>query len=65
MAQGFSTVTLTIIAKTAYNQMQWIVEFLDEEVRAALDAFPFDIRAGFQRIVELIQMQGLDRVREP
>jgi hypothetical protein len=37
MAQDFSTVTLTGIAKKAYNQMQWIVEFQDEEVKTALD----------------------------
>ena len=39
--------------------------FLDEETKAALDAFPADIRANFQRIVELIQTHGLERVREP
>jgi phage-related protein len=49
-----------------YNyEMAWIVEFLDEEVKASLDAFPLDIRASFQRIVELIQAHGLERVREP
>ena len=45
--------------------MPWHVVFLDEETRAALDAFPPDIRASFQRIVELIQTHGLERVREP
>ena len=45
--------------------MAWSVEFLDEKVREALDDFPFDIRASFQRIVELIQSHGLERVREP
>jgi phage-related protein len=45
--------------------MAWIVEFLDEQVKAQLDAFPLDIRASFQRIVELIQGHGLERVREP
>jgi phage-related protein len=45
--------------------MVWIVEFLNEEVKASLDAFPLDIRARFQRIVELIQVHGLERVREP
>ena len=35
------------------------------ETKAALDAFPPDIRASFQRIVELIQSHGLERVREP
>ena len=45
--------------------MSWIVEFLDEDVKALLDAQPSDIRAHFQRIVELIQSHGLERVREP
>jgi phage-related protein len=47
------------------NFMRWSVEFFDEETKAALDAFPLDIRASFQRIVELIQAHGLERVREP
>src|ERR1700677_2521934 len=45
--------------------MAWSIEFLNEHVREALDAFPLDIRASFQRIVELIQFHGLERVREP
>lgn len=45
--------------------MRWTVEFLDVETKAALDALPVDIRASFQRIVELIQAHGLERVREP
>jgi phage-related protein len=45
--------------------MPWQVGFLDEKTKAALDAFPADIRAHFQRIVELIQAHGLERVHEP
>lgn len=45
--------------------MPWSVGFLDEETKAAIDALPLDIRARFQRIVELIQAHGLDRVHEP
>ena len=45
--------------------MAWRVEFLDEEVQAALDAQPADIRARFRRIVELIGSHGLEQVREP
>ena len=45
--------------------MQWLVGFLNEEVKASLDSFPPDIRASFQRITELIQTHGLERVREP
>ena len=36
--------------------MPWIVGFINEEVQASLDAFPLDIRASFQRSVELIQL---------
>ena len=45
--------------------MSWVVELLDEDVKSALDALPLDMRAKFQRIVELIQSHGLERVREP
>ncbi|GLS23287.1 hypothetical protein GCM10007874_63070 [Labrys miyagiensis] len=45
--------------------MPWVVEFLDEDVQAALSAMPVDIRASFRRIIELIGTVGLERVREP
>ena len=45
--------------------MSWVVEFFDEDVKAVLDALPVDIRASFQRIVELIQSHGLEQVHEP
>lgn len=45
--------------------MSWRVEFLDEGVQAAMTAMPADIRAGFARIVQLIEGHGLERVREP
>ena len=45
--------------------MSWTVGFLDERVKASLDAFPTDIRASFERIAELIEVHGLERVREP
>jgi phage-related protein len=45
--------------------MSWSVGFLDEETKVTLDALPLDIRASFQRIVELIQAHGLERLREP
>jgi phage-related protein len=45
--------------------MAWTVQFLDDGVRAALEALPSDIRARFERIVNLIQANGLERVREP
>ena len=45
--------------------MSWSVEFLDQDVQSLLDALPVDIRARFQRIVELIHSHGLEHVREP
>lgn len=45
--------------------MAWTVGFLNEDVKALLDALPLDIRANFQRISELIQAHGLEHVREP
>lgn len=45
--------------------MKWTVTFLDEEVRAALDGLPADIRARFVRIVHLIEGHGLELIREP
>lgn len=43
----------------------WVVELLDQTVAGELFALPTDMRARFQRIVALIQTQGLERVREP
>jgi len=45
--------------------MVWGVGFLNEDAKASLDGLPLDIRASFQRISELIQAHGLERVREP
>lgn len=45
--------------------MTWTVQFLDAGVKAALAALPRDIRARFERIVNLIQDHGLENVREP
>ena len=45
--------------------MGWQVQFLNKQVKESLDALPVDIRASFQRIVELIQSHGLEKVREP
>ncbi len=45
--------------------MTWRVEFLDDRVMAALAAFPRDIRAKFERIVGMIEANGVDRMWEP
>lgn len=43
----------------------WKVSFVSPDVFAMLKAMPADIRARFERIVQLIETQGLERVREP
>jgi phage-related protein len=45
--------------------MSWVVELLDGRVRDELEALPFDMRARFRRIAELIQVHGLEAMREP
>ena len=48
-----------------YYGMNWRVEFLNDDVRAALDAMPTDIGTAFLRIAEMIENYGLERMREP
>jgi phage-related protein len=43
--------------------MTWRLEVF-EEAAAVLDGLPRDIRASFRRIVDLIEVAGLERVRE-
>lgn len=45
--------------------MQWSFSFVSAEAKAELDALPADVRASFERIVNLVQAVGLERVREP
>lgn len=45
--------------------MGWQVGFLNEDVRAELEALPRDIVASFLRISRLIESEGLERMREP
>lgn len=45
--------------------MAWSVEFLDNEVKSALYALPHDMRAGFERISNLIRAHGVAGMREP
>ncbi len=44
--------------------MTWRVGVLDDALEE-LEALPLDLRARFQRIVEMIEALGLERVREP
>jgi phage-related protein len=43
----------------------WSFVFLNAAVKAELDALPVDMRAYFERIVQLVQAVGLERVHEP
>ena len=45
--------------------MTWSFVFLNAEVKGELDALPADIRASFERIVQLVEAMGLERVHEP
>lgn len=45
--------------------MSWRVEFLNDDVSAALDAMPADIGAAFLRIADMIENYGLERMRQP
>lgn len=46
-------------------QPSWVVEFMDEKVKASFDALPRDTRTSFERISGLIRSKGLEEVREP
>lgn len=45
--------------------MTWTVETLNEAVDAELEALPPSLRARIVRIFELIEVAGLENVREP
>ena len=45
--------------------MDWTVVYLNDEVRAEVEALAVDLRGKFQRVVELIRSKGLEQVREP
>lgn len=45
--------------------MAWSFVFLNAAVEAELDALAEDVRASFERIVQLVQTVGLERVHEP
>jgi len=45
--------------------MDWTVILLNQEVRLEYEALPIDMQARFNRIAQLIESHGLERVREP
>ena len=59
------TPTCLFIAKKVYCLVQWSFSFVNAEAKAELDALPADMRASFERIVQLVQAVGLERVHEP
>jgi hypothetical protein len=64
-AFGLSSQIICVISQKCYNGMNWRVDFLNDDVRAALDAMPNDIGAAFLRIARMIENYGLERMREP
>lgn len=42
-----------------------MVEFLGDVARAEVEALPESLLASFLRIVDLIEAEGLERIREP
>jgi phage-related protein len=45
--------------------MTWTVGFLNDVAQAEVEALPESLRASFLRIVQLIEAEGLERMREP
>ena len=45
--------------------MTWSFVYVNAEAKAELDMLPPEVRASFERIVELVRAFGLERVHEP
>lgn len=45
--------------------MDWTVEFFNADAKTEVDRLSADLRAKFERIVELIRLKGLPQVHEP
>lgn len=45
--------------------MQWSVETLDDAVDAEVEALPPKLRARLLRLFEMVEVVGLDKIREP
>ena len=45
--------------------MEWIIAYLNDDVRAEVESLTEDLRAKFRRIVELIRSKSLEQVHEP
>jgi len=56
---------LQVITYMLYLIMVWTVETLDQTVDKELEALPTDMRARFVWVSQLIEIHGLQNVREP
>ena len=45
--------------------MTWSFVYVNAEAKAELDMLPPEVRASFERIMELVRAFGLERVHEP
>lgn len=45
--------------------MSWTVGFFNDHAIAEVEALPRDMRTKFERIVDMIEANGLERMREP
>ena len=45
--------------------MTWSFVYVNAEAKAELDMLPPEVRASFERIVELVRAFGLERAHEP
>lgn len=43
----------------------WRIEILSSAVAAELEAFPVELRASLQRIIDRVELVGLAQLREP
>jgi phage-related protein len=62
---GFEYERALYCKKGMIDLMSWTVVFVNNEVKAVLDALPLDMRASFERIVSLMKSNGLEKMREP
>jgi phage-related protein len=45
--------------------MRWVVEFYNQAVADEVDGWPVELRASLLKIIERVELVGLERMREP
>lgn len=63
--EGLITQICDIAKLVYYGGLKWSVGFLNDDVQDELEALPQSFIASFLRISELIEVKGLQDVREP